>query len=245
MIPSTERLPNPYVALSDRVITKYQEELTLGKKAWGTNDSGVFEYCMHFGLDLTYLDQIVENHISSGTIPFALDLLSNTTAIRDLGIGGIAVGLKDVRSEQEKEIDSGLRFVIETDLFHRRKEVWSLVDQQLNQIGQSGFHLILQRGIAGLDMIGRGPLRKRYHLENMWERLLPGGLILTQTKVADISRLKSLGIIDFWNDIDGIEIEPLSNGLIIKKLPNYPLELPFPELKNPRAQIRYWTRNLY
>lgn len=245
MLYSAERLTNPYVALSDRVIAKKGDELRLGKNAWGTGDSGAFDYCGYFGLDLTYLDQFTERLKNKDIDPFALDLLSNTTAIRDLRVKGIAVSLTDVRNKQELIEDKDAREVIETDLLHHRKEVWILVDQRLNHLGRRGFHLILQRGIAGLDLIGRGPLRKRYHLENMWERLLPGGLILTQTKVSDIQRLKSLGIIDFWNDLEGIRVEPLSNGLIIKKLPNHPLKLPFPELNNPRAQIRYWARNLY
>lgn len=210
--------------------------------AWSVFGSSYKDYCDYFRVSPSLFESFIEDKRKSGHEPFALDLLASTTALRSLGVSGIAVGLTDPRNPIEKSADRGKREVLAIDLYHDRKTAWKVIEDKLLKSGRDSFDLIMQRGIAGLDLIGRGPLRRLYHLQQMWNILAPNGLILTETELADLNILKERGFIRLWNSTAGIQAKIVNRGLILEKSPGAPSSLPIPPIKDSHELIRQETR---
>lgn len=86
---------------------------------------------------------------------------------RTLGILGIAVSFRDVRSETLRERDESLNiFQIEGDLMDNR--TWKKIEERL---GGRKADLIIERAAAGLNCIPRDPIFYAAVLEKIWKLL--------------------------------------------------------------------------
>jgi len=88
-----------------------------GKFLWGVYKSEHSAYEPRHHLRHGFLKDFVEERKKRFGKVFGLDLMSDTAALRSLGIGGIAVGLADVRTKDEISKDTaGSRAMVSEDV---------------------------------------------------------------------------------------------------------------------------------
>ena len=159
--------------------------------------------------------------------PYGLDLLSGTQTLASLDIGGIAVGLADARSQEQKESDENIRWQLTYDLLHERKLAWRAIRRTMVFHDIPAFDLITQRGITGFDLVSPDPALHFYHLQQMWSVLAEGGMILTQISSQDSAVLEDHRVYDYWSSLKGVKaVATPWKGLQLFKLEGAPKTLP-------------------
>lgn len=220
---------------------KSEEETNKPDKPWDSYRSNAKDYCRYIGVDEDFLGRFVSSRQKTGNRIYALDLLANTHALRDLDVDGIAVGLTDTRDQSEKNIDAGKRTILALNLL-QKKHAWHKIHQYMVNNGHQGFDLIIQRGVAGLGLISKSSAGRLSHLREAYKLLSPNGLILTEIRQIDRNLIEQNNFVDFWNSFSGIKVELHDHGLVIIKSPEAPKDLPIKTIPNILKTIRYYTR---
>lgn len=104
----------------------FERESKVKAEAWGVYGADHERYAAFFGLPTETLPTFIES-VRKKHVPFGLDLLSGTEMLASLKIGGIAVGLTDARSQEQKIEDENTRWQLDYDLLHERKLAWRAI----------------------------------------------------------------------------------------------------------------------
>jgi len=116
-----------------------------------------------------------------GNRPLTLDIMADTTALFGFQLPGVALRLKDIRSERDKiDDDDNGRFLITGDV--RNSDTWTRLQRIRKEKWpeKSGFDFIMCRGIAGMDCLTTNPNVHFYLLQEAYWLLSTGGVIITQ-----------------------------------------------------------------
>ncbi len=222
----------------------FRDETANKEEAWGVYGKDFGQYSETFGLSQKILPDFIES-VRRRHTPFGLDLLSGTEMLESLKIGGIAVGLTDARSEEQKGKDKNVRWQLTYDLLDERKLAWRAVRRTMLFHHIPAFDLITQRGILGFELISPDPTLHFYHLQQMWSVLAEGGMILTEIGTFDSGVLENNKTYDYWSNIKGIKaVATPWKGLQLFKLPGHPEKLPL-NFKPTKKELRKWKLSVH
>ncbi|MBI2310552.1 hypothetical protein HYU90_01840 [Candidatus Collierbacteria bacterium] len=228
--------------LQQRVVDKFRSsERQKRDAAWGIYGDDYHDYSQTFEIPDDTLPNFIEV-VRKKHAPCGLDLFSGTEMLSSLRIKGIAVGLNDIRSSDQKLKDKSTRWMVTGDLQRERKEVWDNIREQMKLSQIPSFDLITQRGIMGFDTISPDPALHFYHLQKMWSVLSEGGMILTEISNLDSDVLEKNHLYEYWSKLPGIKaIATPRRGLQLYKFENAPIELPI-NFKTTLAELKAWKR---
>lgn len=214
------------------------------KRGWGAYGSDHKKYASWFGLPEQYFEEWVAPKKASGGHVCGLDLMSNTAFLASLNIEGVAIGLaQDAKEVQEAALHN--RYLVAGDLLSDRKRIWQEVDRVSAQHNfNHGFDIITLRGLAGLVTLTESPVVHFLVLQEMWQRLATGGMLLTEVPYESNQVLENTTILDFWNSIPGIRVQRVKNGVLIEKNENAPMQLPL-NFTPLLSTIKSWRRSIY
>lgn len=227
---------------SQRLNSMGAAELTNLAQPWDVYRSTAEQYSNYLtekpGL-LRYLIESTTHKKTDGTEDlYGLDLLAETSALRSLGASGIAVGLSDTRNSKEIVMDEGKRTVISSNILRSKEGTWKKIREKLKEDKKSGFDFIIQRGMAGLPLATRNPLERLYHLKQMYDLLLPNGIIFSEIRPTDKYLLQSTNMLDHWSSTIGIEVKIERDALVLKKLPPAPSSLPILNVTDISSELK-------
>ncbi len=198
------------------------------KSQWKHYGRKAFQYDDELGLPELTLQRFVEQRRKKGITPYVLDVGADPSAIRSLVAPGIAVGMYDGRSSEQKEDDAAKNIhMVEGDVL--LPSTWGRVQEVMRQQEiHTGFSLVMSAADGGLQYITENPNVHGYILQQMWDVLShDGGMLVAQTitrvKSEDRAKrlyflpgfeeLKKQKMITAWHNTPGMDARLLTCGI--------------------------------
>jgi len=219
--------------------------------SWDVYDSTSTDYDLTF-MAISRRRDLVDI-LASAEEPIVIDFLASTSAVREM-VGsdrlqnrsvkplGIAVGLTDRRTPEEKEVDNSLNIhYVAGSIFSL--DTWEKIEEKL---GGKKASLIVERGLGALTDMPRSPIIFRDIIGKLWDMLSndEGEMFLQFPDVAELT--------DYKHDLMNWQVRLLENGVDctfayglmpmarIKKEQDSPENLPF--LKLSELSMPYGIR---
>lgn len=193
---------------STGLLQEIEQEL-VHPTGWYTYDSSILAYMLDFDPVLKDLNLI--DFLRNRENPVVVDFLASPAAIRDLikvaGVNlkqGIAVGLKDIRTPNERAQDMIQGLVqVSADITDKEtpKEIGEILDG-------AKADLVIQRGRAGVSEL---PATRRFYnnsRRHLWEMLSDdNGLLVTQVHREAVLRANGIDMAHWTEEVKSMGVD--------------------------------------
>ena len=229
---STFQIILKQVRRNQEIAKNEEENARFHKKPWERFGADHLIYEQKLGLQPGTLMKIISHMSTQGITPFGLDVGSDTSALRSLGIPGVAIGLGETRTQEMIEEDlNNNRYFVNGDVL--RRSTWRRLHDVMRVNGIiKGFPLILEVADGGLTKITRDPNVHFDLAQEMWSVLYPNnGRMFLQMRNNDKFFLSSYPLINNLNWINflkesGIEASNTGEGIALTRQPENSASLP-------------------